>query len=120
MALMLAAPEFRAATRNQRTAQMKLIMGAHPELVDDVLFQGDFETEVRTAAATEVARHKQERAADDSVVGRVAEEILRVRTLRDQRPELPTPQGDGKPLVAVRRHHRADAGAREGVHGQSR
>lgn len=83
MALILASPEFRAATTNRRTAQMKLIMGAHPELVEDLLFQRDFEIRVRTEAATAVARWEQELSADESVVPRLAEEILGLRTQRD-------------------------------------
>lgn len=83
MALILASPEFRAATTNRRTAQMKLIMGANPGLAEEILFQRDFEARARANAATEVARWEQQLATDDSAVARVAEEILGLRTQRD-------------------------------------
>lgn len=83
MALILGSPEFRAATTNRRTAQMKLITGANPSLADEILFQRDFEARARANAATEVARWEQQLAADESAVVRVAEEILGLRTQRD-------------------------------------
>lgn len=83
MALILASAEFRAATTNRRTAQMKLIMEANRALVEEILFQRDFESHARANAATEVARWEQELSADDSAVTRLAEEILGLRTQRD-------------------------------------
>lgn len=83
MTLILASPEFRAATTNRRTAQMKIIMGANPGLVDEILFQRDFESRARANAATEVARLEQQLAVDDGAVARLAESILGLRTQRD-------------------------------------
>lgn len=83
MALILASPEFRAATTNRRTAQMKLIMGSNPDLVDEIVFQRDFEARARANAATEVARWEQQLAADDGAAAQVAEKILGSRTQRD-------------------------------------
>lgn len=83
MALILTSAEFRAATTNRRTAQMKLIMEANRALVEEILFQRDFEARARANAATEVARWEQELSADDRAVARLADELLGLRTQRD-------------------------------------
>ncbi|MCR2799490.1 hypothetical protein QNO21_10165 [Microbacterium sp. zg-Y818] len=85
MALVLASPEFRAASTSRRTAEMKLVMVANKELVEDLLFPRDFEKRVRTEAATEVARWEHDLAADDGAVLRVAGAIRGLRTQRDKR-----------------------------------
>lgn len=85
LSIVVAAPEFRAATWSRRSAQAKILMDAHPELVEDMMFDNRFVKLARDAANVEIARWEAELDADDSVIPRLAEELLGVRTQAQQK-----------------------------------
>ncbi|GAA2980408.1 hypothetical protein JOD63_002799 [Microbacterium terrae] len=85
MEIVMASGEFRGATTNRRTAQVKIIMDAHPELVADLWFPNDFTRRSRAAAAVEVARHEEELDTDDTVLEQITMELAGGRPVNQQR-----------------------------------
>ncbi|MEW1835938.1 hypothetical protein [Microbacterium sp. NPDC079995] len=85
MELVVESPDFRGATINRRTVQLRLMMDANPALVDDLIFPREFVTAARRTAADEVARWEARLADDEDVISRLAFELRGVRTQREQK-----------------------------------
>lgn len=86
--LVLASPEFRGATTNKRTAQARLIMNAHPDVLDDVLFEKDFITDVRRLASFEVARWEQELGGDGTLPAQIAGKLTQRSSQTQQKRQV--------------------------------
>ncbi|PKI93265.1 hypothetical protein CW368_03035 [Actinomycetales bacterium SN12] len=85
MELVVESPDFRGATINRRTVQVRLLMDANPALVDGLIFPHEFATAARRTAADEVARWEARLADDEGVIRRLALELRGVRTQREQK-----------------------------------
>ncbi|MFH8253245.1 hypothetical protein ACH3VR_22960 [Microbacterium sp. B2969] len=77
--------DFRGATTNRRTAQVKIIMDAHPDLVADLWFPNDFARRARAAAAVEVARYEAELDANEDILDQIILELAGGRPVNQQR-----------------------------------
>lgn len=85
MAIVTESAEFRGATTNRRTAQVKVIMDAHADLVADLWFPNDFARRARAAAAVEVARHEAELDSNDDILHQIIVELAGGRPVNQQR-----------------------------------
>lgn len=88
MDLVVESPDFRGATINRRTVQVRLVMDANPALVNDLIFPREFVTAARRIAADEVARWEAQLADDEDVIRRLAFELRGVRTQREQKESV--------------------------------
>lgn len=104
MELVLAAPQVRAASMNQRSTQVRLIIDAHPEMQGRFFSESRFLSAARQRANMEVANWETQLADDEELTVRICEESQHLRGIGRQRAktaEILREAADGWTLSAA-------------------